>query len=155
MLMAPQKCNIYAKFCNECDPWWDHFLPRLHFYVCTCMHHSKLQLNTDETEMILITLKYIQKTQILPSSIQLNGCDVPLSTSVQNLGVTLDQTLSFQKHIFHTCQACYHELHQINSICHYLIHNALKTLISALLFCLRLITVNVIHFSLGAPKPAL
>ena len=33
-----------------------------------------------------------RKTQTLPSTIQMNSCDIPLSTSVPNLGVTLDQT---------------------------------------------------------------
>ena len=68
-----------------------------------------------------------QKTQILPSSIQLNGYDIPRSTSVRNLGVTLDQTLSFQQHVFRICQACCLELRRISSVRHYLIHDAIKT----------------------------
>ena len=48
-----------------------------------------------------------------------------------NLGVTLDQNLSFQQHVSRTCQICYFELRRINFICHYLSQDALKTLISA------------------------
>ena len=48
-----------------------------------------------------------------------------------NLGVTLDQNLSFQQHVSRTCQICYFELRRINSIRHYMSQDALKTLISA------------------------
>ena len=39
--------------------------------------------------------------------------------------------ISFQQHVSRTCQICYFELCRINSICHYLSQDALKTLISA------------------------
>ena len=51
--------------------------------------------------MLLISPKHIQETRNLPSSIQLNGCDIPLSTSVWNLGVTLSQIPSFQQYVSH------------------------------------------------------
>ena len=50
---------------------------------------------------------------------------------VRNLGVTLDQNLSFQQHVSRTCQISYFKLRRINSICHYLSQDAPKTLISA------------------------
>ena len=48
-----------------------------------------------------------------------------------NLGVTLDQNLSFQQHVSRASQICYFELRRINSIRHYLSQDALKTMISA------------------------
>ena len=95
------------------------------------MHNSKLQLNPDETQMILITSKHNQKSLSLPFSFDLNGTSIHFSSIVRNLGVTLDQNLSFQQHVFRTCQICYLELHRITSICHYLSQDALKTMISA------------------------
>ena len=95
------------------------------------MHNNKLQLNPDKTEMILITSKHNQKSLSLPFSVDLNGTSIHLSSSVRNLGVTLDQNLSFQQHVSRTCQICYFELRRINSIRHYLSQDALKTLISA------------------------
>ena len=88
-------------------------------------------------------IKQEQKTQILPSSIQLNGCDIPLSNSVQNLGVTLEQTFSFQKYVSGTCQAWNSSNH------HYFSHDALKILICAFVlshtdYCNSLLT--------GCPK---
>ena len=95
------------------------------------MHNNKLQLNPDKTEMILITSKHNQKSLSLPFSVNLNRTSINLSSTVRNLGVTLDQNLSFQQHVSCTCQICYFELHRINSIHHYLSQDALKTLISA------------------------
>ncbi|WP_419616858.1 reverse transcriptase domain-containing protein, partial [Thiolapillus sp.] len=92
------------------------------------MHNNKLQLNPDKTEMILITSKHNQKSLSLPFSVDLNGTSIHLSSTVRNLGVTLDQNLSFQQHVSRTCQICYFELRRINSIRHYLSQDALKTL---------------------------
>ena len=89
-----------------------------------------------------------QKTQILPSSIQLNGCDIPRSTSVRNLGVSLDQAL------FPTTRIPYMSgllsRTPSNQFRRALSHPRCYQNSSALLFCLVLITV--IHFLLGAPK---
>ena len=81
--------------------------------------------------MILITSKHNQKSLSLPFSVDLDGTSIHLSSTVRNLGVTLDQNLSFQQHVCRTCQICYFELRRINLICHYLSQDALKTLTSA------------------------
>ena len=81
--------------------------------------------------MILITSKHNQKSLSLPVSVDLNGTSIYLSSTVRNLGVTLDQNLSFQQHVSRTCQICCFELCRINCIRHYLSQDALKTLISA------------------------
>ena len=83
--------------------------------------------------MILITSKHNQKSLSLPFSVDLNGTQIHLSSTVRNL------SLSFQQHVSRTCQICYFELHRINSICHYLSQDALKTLI-LLLSCPESIT---------------
>ena len=96
------------------------------------MHSNKLQLNPDTTEMILITSKHNQKSLSLPFSADLNGTSIDLSSTVRNLGVTLDQNLPLQQHVSCTCQICYLEFRRINSLRHFLPQDVLKTLISAL-----------------------
>ena len=81
--------------------------------------------------MILITSKHRQKRLFVPFSVDLNGTSIHLSSSIRNLGVTLDQNLSFLQHVPRTCQICNFELRRINFIRHYLSQDALKTLISA------------------------
>ena len=71
--------------------------------------------------MILITSKHSQKSLSLPFSVDLNENSIHLSSTVRNLGVTLDQNLSFQQHVFGNCQSCYLELvESISSVttCH-------------------------------------
>ena len=71
------------------------------------IHNNKRQLNPDKTEMILITSKDNQKSLSLPFSVDPNGISIDLFSTVRNLGVTLDQNLSFQQHVSRTCQICY------------------------------------------------
>ena len=99
----------------------------------------------DETEMILTTPKDIQKTQTFPSSIQMNGCDTASSTSVQNSGVALDQTLFPATPIPYVRLAISGSVELVLSVT-----ISPMMLLSALSFCLIFITV--IHFLLGAPK---
>ena len=65
------------------------------------MHNNKLHLNPDK--MIFITSKHNQKSLSLPFSVDLNRTLIHFSSTVRNLGVTLDQNLSFQQHVSRTC----------------------------------------------------
>ena len=93
--------------------------------------------------------KHNQQCLSLPFSVDLNRTSIHLSSIVRILGVTLDQNLSFQQHVSRTCQICYFELHRINYIRHYLLEDALKTLISA--FVLSRIDYCNFLFA-GSPK---
>ena len=68
---------------------------------------------------------------LIPFSVDLNGTSIHLSSTLRNLGLTLDQNLSFQQYVFRTCQICYLESRRINSIHQYLSQDGLNTLISA------------------------
>ena len=95
------------------------------------MTQNKLKLNEDKTELIIIASKKICSSISLPTSVSLCGTDIPLSTSVRNLGVTLDQTLSFQIHVANICKACFYEIRRISSIRHLLTEDSTKTLLCA------------------------
>ena len=95
------------------------------------MHNNKLQLNPDKTAMILITYEHCQKSLSLPFSVDLNGTSIHLSSTVRNLGVTLDQNLSFQQHVSRPFEICYLKLRRISFIRHFLSRDVFKTLIYA------------------------
>ena len=57
------------------------------------MTNSKLQLDKDKTDMILISPRRMLKNVPFPSEICLNGTNIKLSQTVRNLGVALHQTL--------------------------------------------------------------
>ena len=90
---------------------------------------NKLKLNEDKTEMILISSPKSNLT--LPSSVDLNGCSVTISSSVRNLDVTFDQSLSFRQHVANVCRLCYLEIRRISSVRHLLSDDATKTLLCA------------------------
>ena len=94
------------------------------------MTYNKLQLNNDKTEVIFIVPKRLSPN-LLPTSIQLENSSIQTSATVRNLGITLDQTLTFQNHISSVCRACYLELRRIGSVRHLLSDEVTKTLISA------------------------
>ena len=49
-------------------------------------------------------------------SVDIGGKHIPFRSSVRNLGVHLDQTLSMQQYISSVCRAAYLELRRIASI---------------------------------------
>ena len=72
-------------------------ISRLKFWMSV----DELKLNEYKSEMILISPP--KSTLSLPSSVDLNGCSITISFSVRNLGVTIDQSLSFRKHVANVC----------------------------------------------------
>ena len=82
------------------------------------MTQNKLKLNEEKTEMIWLTSQRALGLVNLPSSASLNGCDIKFATSVRNLGVTIDRTLSFEQHVSEICRMCYYEIRRISSIRH-------------------------------------
>ncbi|KAK7098126.1 hypothetical protein V1264_002486 [Littorina saxatilis] len=96
------------------------------------MSLNKLQLNSDKTEVMLACPKKFLNHPSLPASLTVNELPISFSPSVRSLGVTLDPTLSFQKHISNICKSAYLELRKISSVRHYLTTDATKTLVCSL-----------------------
>ena len=109
---------------------------------------NKLKLNEDKTEIILISSPKSNLT--LPSSVDLNGCSITISSSVRNLGVTFDQSLSFHQHVANVCSLCYREIHP-----HFLCSSTFYLMMplksfSVLLFCH--VWITVMPLLAGSPK---
>ena len=68
-------------------------------------------------------------SDILPSSVQVGNSQVAVSTTVKSLGVTLDPSLSMERHVVNICRAAYFELRRISTIRRYLTTDATKTLV--------------------------
>ncbi|KAF0024936.1 hypothetical protein F2P81_021817 [Scophthalmus maximus] len=76
------------------------------------MSQNFLQLNSSKTEAILVGTLH----QVLPSlitTITFSGKDIPLSSTVTNLGVRLDPHLNFENHIKHLCKSSFFHLKNI------------------------------------------
>ena len=96
------------------------------------MTANKLQINDNKTEAMIILSNRMSVHSPLPSVIHIGEPDVPTVSSVKNLGVTLDSSLSMSQHINNTCKAAYIQIRHISSIRHLLTTQATQTLVCCL-----------------------
>ena len=85
------------------------------------MYSSKLKLNAEKTEVLPVASA---------SRLSSGGKHISFKSSIRNLGVHLDQTLSMQQHISNVCHTAYLEL-RIASIRPYLTQSASAQLLSS------------------------
>jgi len=97
------------------------------------MTANKLKLNDEKTEVMLVIPPKLSQHPSLPKTMSINSTDITFSTSVRDLGVILDHSLSFQQQISQICQSAYLEIRRISSIRHYLSIDATRTLVCSLI----------------------
>ena len=91
---------------------------------------NKVQLND---EIMFASSPNISNHPDLPKSISVNNTLVAVSPLDPCLGVFLDNSLTFEKHIYNICKTAYLELRRISSVGHLLSTDPTKTLVSALI----------------------
>ena len=100
------------------------------------MNESKLKMNDDKTELLLVATKQKLKVanDVLSSGLIVSDTNIPFSPSVRNLGVFLDGTLSMDSHISYLSKALYFQLRRIGKIRHLLsVESANKLCVSLIL----------------------
>ncbi len=98
----------------------DEMLARQRIEACisdlrSWMSRNKLKLNDDKTELIILSSKHNQ-TKIQNNTIQIGSSTISSSTSVRNLGVFLDSSMSMETHVKKVCQASYFQIRNLSSI---------------------------------------
>ena len=100
--------------------------------VSLWMKNSKLKVNADKTEFLIIgtstqraKLNGFFPTHILSQSI------TP-AASVLNLGVTFDENFNFKQHISKTCRCCFYHIRDLRRIRRFLSLSVAKTIATAL-----------------------
>ncbi len=96
------------------------------------MHHTKLKLNPDKTEFILIGSKFQRDKFKDLFPVQLLGNAVVPSINVKNLGVTFDADHSFIKQVSNIYRSCFYHMRDLRRIRRYLTHDAAISLANAL-----------------------
>ena len=87
------------------------------------MSTTKLKLNPDKTEFIIIGSKR-QRNNLKPCfPIDILGSPLCPDDSVRNLGVWFDSDFSFSKHVQNICKSCFVKLHDFRHIRRFLIHD--------------------------------
>ena len=94
------------------------------------MTDSKLKLNEDKTELIVISPTR-QKHKVSIDSLTIGGCNVTSSHEVRNLGVILDDQMIMKKQIGSIVKKCHFQLREIGKIRQYLSSDAATNLIHA------------------------
>ena len=76
------------------------------------MEHNFLQPNSSKTEAILVATSHQTKSSSI-TSITVSGSNIPLSSTVTNLGVKIDLQLTFESNINHLCKTSFYHLRNI------------------------------------------
>jgi len=115
-----------------------------HWFSLNC-----LALNPDKSDAILLGTRQRNSSLSNISHINVAGSIVPLSESVKLLGVTLDKSLTFQKHVNQVSQSCYYHMKALRHIRHCL-DDQTASLIAHALISSRLDYAN--SLLLGSPN---
>ena len=91
--------------------------------------NNKLQLNELKTEMLHITSKFRNPTQL--PNLQLQTGSVKCSESSRDLGILLDSNLTLQQHIRNTCKSASWGICKIGKIRRYLDRTSTERLVHA------------------------
>ena len=78
--------------------------------------HTWLALNPSKSEALLLGTSKRLKTISTLSSVNISGTTVPLTTQIKLLGVTLDQSLSFDTHITALSKSCFYHIRALRHI---------------------------------------
>ena len=82
-------------------------------------------------QCLLIALNRTSLSNPHPASIHIGDTDILFSLQAKNLGVTLANNLSVEKHVTNICRSAYIEIWRISNIRHYLTIDATKPLLCA------------------------
>ena len=94
------------------------------------MSSNRLRLNPTKTQYIWLgTRQQLEKLDL--DSLSAEFPTFAFSTSVRNLGVILDQELSFAKHITALTRSCYYQLRQLRVVTRSLSSSSASTLVHA------------------------
>ena len=92
------------------------------------MSSNCLKLNSDKTQLIVISTKYRLKN-IDAASVCINNSNIVSQQSVIDLGVSVDSQLTMQPHITNVVKSCWYQLKQLWSIRKSITTDTAKTLV--------------------------
>jgi len=115
------------------------------------MHTNMLKLNTDNTEVIVFSLKHNEQF-VNDISVSVGTSQIKPSSVVRNLGAFFDSRMNMESHINAVCRSCYAQLRQIGQIRQYITSDATKSLVNSLVTS-RLDYCNSLLY--GVPKTTL
>ena len=90
-----------------------------------------LSLNPDKTEAIVIGTSARQRVEEPITTIDIGTVSIPVSHSVKSLGVTIDDTLSFNQHVSSVCKSSSFHLRALRHIRKWISEDTAKSIATA------------------------
>ena len=96
--------------------------------ILSWMESSKLKLNPDKTDLIIIGTKQQRNKVINHFPVKLLGSDTFPSDTVRNLGVVFDSDFNFRQHIAQVCKSCFYHIRDHRRIRRHISISTAKTI---------------------------
>ena len=110
------------------------FLQNSYKFISNWLADNFLKLNHDKTEVILIgTPHSVSKCKLSADSLILENSKISFSTTVKNLGVIFDESLSFLPHIKKCRKNCFILLRNLSILRPYFSRSSLESIINTLI----------------------
>ena len=101
--------------------------------ILSWMESSKLKLNPDKTDLIIIGTKQQRNRVINHFPVKLLVSDTFPSDTVRNLGVVFDSDFNFRQHISQVCKSCFYHIRDLRRIRRHISISTAKTISTALI----------------------
>ena len=101
--------------------------------ILSWMESSKLNLNPDKTDLIIIGTKQQRNKVINHFPVKLLGSDTFPSDTVRNLGVIFDSDFNFRQHISQVCKSFFYHIRDLRRIRRHISISTAKTISTALI----------------------
>ena len=85
-------------------------------HLTSWFYHNGLALNPEKSEAILLGTHPRNKSLENITQVDVNGSPIPISDSIKLLGVTIDSSLAFNKHVSLICQSCQYHIRALRHI---------------------------------------
>ena len=85
-------------------------------HLTSWFYHNGLALNPEKSEAILLGTHDRNKSLVNITQIDVNGSPIPVSDNIKLLGVTIDSSLAFNKHVSLICQFCQYHIRALRYI---------------------------------------
>ena len=116
--------------------------------IATWMNEFFLHLNASKTKILIVTPPSV-KSSIHINGTFVNGTCIRFMDSAKNLGIVIDNELSFDVQINKVVSSCFYTIAKISKIKDYLNQEQLKTLMISLVFS-KLDYCNSIYYGLNS-----
>ena len=85
-------------------------------HLTSWFYHNGLALNPEKSEAILLGTHPRNKSLDNITQVDVNGSPIPISDSIKLLGVTIDSSFAFNKHVSLICQSCQYHIRALRHI---------------------------------------